>query len=269
MEWTCSSLTLPWNEQAVVELWTSIDIYFCFVYPIPWAQCFLHHHQGFFAWEAVARRIEWYVISSQLENLKALIAAVPVEEGQCCSCWVLWIRGKELASQPQGPWPLLSLAGRVAAAHLILCLIGSRVGQARMASQGYLCVVQTKVSRCCVEANWRTKDSKMRTVLPGSQRPVLWKLAPTPFWGHSRCSARASGTAPQRPMHFNRLFQVVLKHSISKALWWRWGVWSSQYDWAHSLIPCLGSCCLGGLWPLVSGFSSWHNELHTFTGHHI
>lgn len=161
---------------------------------MPWAQCFLHHHQGFFAWEAVARKIEWYIISSQLENLKA---AASVEEGQCFSCWVLWIRGKELASQLQGPWPLLSLAGRVAAAHLILCLIGSRVGWASpgWSSRVIFLSVQTKVLCCCVEANWRTKDLKMRAVLPRSQRQILWKLAPTSFRGHSRCSARASGTA--------------------------------------------------------------------------
>lgn len=256
-------------SRTIVELWTSIDIYFCFLYPIPWDQCFLHHHQGFFfAWEAVARRIEWYIISSQLENLKALIAAVPVQEGQRCSCWVLWIRGKELASQPQGPWPWLSLAGRVAAAHLILCPIGSRVGQAGIGSQGYVCVVQTKVSRCCVEANWRTKDSKMRSVLIGSQRPVLWKLAPTSYWGQAGIllgSVRWLSRGLSILIGSTKWYLNILFPRLSDG----GGECDSLSATAHSLTLCLGSYCLGGLWPLVSGFSSWHKELHTFPGHHI
>lgn len=36
--------------------------------------------------------------------------------------------------------------------------------------------------------------------------------------GASRYSVRVSEMALQRPKHFNRFYQVVLKHSISKAL---------------------------------------------------
>lgn len=109
-----------------------------------------HHHQGFFAWEAVARRIGSDVIRSQLENPKALGAAAPMEEGQCCSCWVSWVRGTESASQPQDHMSFLSLAGRVAAAHVILYLTSSRVGQAGWPE---LSLHQCRLKSCA--AAWR------------------------------------------------------------------------------------------------------------------
>lgn len=121
------------TSRMVVESWPSQGVYFWFLYPSALGSCLCHPPQGFFAWVVELRD----VLVSNIRPWHLSLQLHPRRRDK--TLLNLWIRGTESACQPQDHLPLSAREGS-SSSYCVFWLISSRVGQAGMASWGYLCM---------------------------------------------------------------------------------------------------------------------------------